>query len=568
MKSKLGEHAKQEIIESIRPLTSSREIARCARDLATHFGVGIDRIYAITKGVRPSRKPRSDRGKRAVDIRTDQNLQLVAGWVDLYDIKTSDAVMMARERGIDVPIEFTTLNRYLREAGLDKRSRRNLRTPHVRFEAKAPGEMFQFDISGLKERWFDTKNRRILSVSTLDISQNHPNTKPTRVRVWRFSLIDDYSRRVYVRYVAVDKPNSSHVVDFLLHAYAELGVPKVLYTDNDAVIKFGRNKRATEILGKALADRGGYEVWFHLPGNSRATGKVERLHSTIEGDERFIGLYLAERGNLSIDVLNDRFAVAVANRINNRVHSSTGETPMNRWRAGYAVVRTLDYSQLRSAFMADEFSLKLRDDLTIRFNKKSYQLPTNDLYPFADWIGQKLRVVFPDDQNYFTVVGLDGVEYDVPKELASPVAAGEFRSVRQTEAQELRKSIRAVAKADAAENKKSVSAPIPFFDMDFAATEPEGVLSFPDTKPTIAVEPEHIAAIAPGRVAANHNPALNFWEAVDRFRSRFADKSECKRFMDTIYASHDEECWLLLSEIESAVESRHIERPRLIAISN
>lgn len=560
----LGQNAKSEIRESITRCRTSKEIAAEVERWSAHFGVRKDRIYAITKDVRPQRKIRADKGDRRLDIRTDENLKLVAGWVDLHHIKTSDAILLARARGIDLPITFTTLDRYLRENGLDKKSRRSLRTPHVRMEAKAPGQRFQFDISGTKERWFDVTTRKILSVSTLEVSKNHPNTKASRVRVWRFSLIDDYSRRVFVRYFAVEKPNSSHVVDFLLMAYDELGVPLELYTDNDVVIKFGRNRRATEILNKVLRDQGGYENIFHLPGNARATGKAERLHSTVEQEEKFIGLYLAERGDLSIDVMNKQFAIAFQNRKNYARHSETGEQPMARWESTFSVIRRLDYATLRSAFMADEFEVRLRGDLTFRLNRQTFQLPTTDRYPFADWVGQKLRVVFHDDHPFFTVIGLDGVEYDIDKEPATLLVAGEeFKSPRQTNAETLRKEIRAKAKEDAAAIKRSgETQPIPYFDIDFA---PEAgntnVTPLFRNKPETTIEPERIAEVAPGRVAASHNPAINFWEAVRLFESDFATKSECKQFMDTLFASRDEECWLLRSEVEDAIEQRSADTP-------
>ncbi|MEZ5421819.1 MAG: hypothetical protein R2682_01835 [Pyrinomonadaceae bacterium] len=327
------------------------------------------------------RKQRADKGERRFDIASDETLQLVAGWVLEYDVTPAEAINLARQRGLKVEIEFPTLQRYLREQGLDKKSRRNPVSPHRRFEASAPGEMFQFDISGVKERWYDSKTRRIVSVSSLEVSKNHDNERPDRVRVWRFALIDDFSRRCFIRYVGVAKPNSSHVVDFLLSAYAEMGVPLKLYTDNDKIIKFGRNARTTEILNKVLIDQGGYENIFHLPGLSRATGKVERLHQTVEQCEKFIGQYIAERGTLSLEELNSRFAIGVMNRLNCMdIHSETGQIPMERWQRNFSRVRTLDADQLRSAFMADEHELKLRGDLTFRFKGETFQLPTGDHY--------------------------------------------------------------------------------------------------------------------------------------------------------------------------------------------
>lgn len=552
----LGEHARSEIRDAIKRCRTSKEIAAEVGRLSSHFGVSRQRIYEVTEDLRPRRKTRSDRGRRLVDLKTDADLRLVAGWVCEYGMNPADAIITARDRGLNVPIEFPTLNRYLREAGLDKKRRRSPEVPHRRFEASAPGEMFQFDISGLKQRWFDPSTRKIISVSSLEVSKNHPNDRPDRVRVWRFVLIDDFSRRIFLRYVGVEKPNSSHVVDFLLQAYAEMGVPLKLYTDNDKIIKFGRNARTTEILNKILLAQGGYENAFHLPGNSRATGKVERAHQSIEVCEKVIGQYIAERGGLTLESLNQRFAPGVMHKINNSVHSETGQTPASRWESHFSVIRRLDYESLRSAFMVDEFLVRLRGDLTIRIKGSSYQLPSGDLYPFANWTGHKLRVVFPDGQDFFTVVGLDGLEYDVVKQAAGADVAGEFRSTRETDAERLRKEVRALAREDAKRLKAEHSAaePIRYFD-DVPAEIPEtNVSRFP--KPETVVPGDLIAEVAPGRTVAAHDPAIHFWEAVARFEDRFASKSECKSFMDSLFASRDEECWLLLSEVGSAVDSR------------
>lgn len=558
----LGENAKAEIKECMGRCRTRSERSNEADRLSAHYQVGKDRIYAVSRDVRPARKMRSDKGKRIADLSTNEALRLVAGWVLEYDVSPAEAINMARDRGLDVPVEFPTLVRYLRENGLDKKSRRLNTTPHRRFEASAPGEMFQFDISGVKQRWLDQKTRRIISVSSLEVSKNHENTDPDRVRVWRFVLVDDFSRRCFVRYVGVAKPNSSHVVDFLLQAYAELGVPKRLYTDNDAIIKFGRNARTTEILNKVLIDQGGYENTFHLPGNSRATGKVERLHQTVEQCEKFIGTYIAERGHLSLEALNDQFARGVEAKLNNTVHSETGQTPMARWESTFSVIRRLDYESLRSAFMADEHEVKLRGDLTIRIKGRSYQLPTSEMYPFADWAGQRLRIVMPDDAAFFTVIGLDGNEYDVVKEDQRPDVAGELRSTRQTNADQLRRELKHVAKEDAKRVRTGTQAaslpePIRFFDAtinDQPSTIAPNVTRFPKPE-TVAVQPERLAEVAPGRVVASHDPAVNFWEAGSRFEKRFAAKSECKTFMDSLFTSRDDQCWLLLSEIESALSA-------------
>lgn len=557
MKKKIGDNAKTEMIDAIKRCTTPAEI----RAVATHYAevneCNIETVYRLTKHVRTGRKTRADKGKRVVDIRSDVNLKLVAGWVLEFDMNPAEALLTAKERGIDIPIELETFQRYLRENGLTKKARRKHETPHRRFEASAPGEMFQFDISGLKERWFDQNTRRIINVSQLEVSKNHANTKADRTKVWRFALIDDYSRRCFIRYVGVAKPSSSHVVDFLLKAYAELGVPKKLYTDNDQIIKFGRNRRATEILGKVLSDQGGYENIFHLPGNSRATGKVERLHQTVERCEKVIGQYLAERGALSVEALNEQFAPRVENQLNNRPHSETGMTPMARWESAFSVIRRVKYEDLRAAFAADEFTVKLKGDLSFRLKGESYQLPTSGIYPFASWINQKITVVFPDDLNFFTVLGLDGNEYDIIKDTTRPDAAGEWKDTAESSTDKLRKEARQLARDDAkrvrtASDSDRAAASIPLFDAEIAAVETGNIAQFP--KPETAVPVQRIQDIAPGRLGSNYaGAALDYWTAYELLRSGFTEAAECKAFLDTVYPSRDGGDKFLETEVREAL---------------
>lgn len=542
------------MIDCIRRCTTRSEIRAEVARLAAAYGCDPKTVYRTTRHVRPGQKTRNDKGTRVVDIRTDTTFKLMLGWMLNFDLTAAEAMATARERGLDIPVEMETFQRYLREEGLTAKSRRKNVTPHRRFEASAPGEMFQFDISGLKQRWYDHETRRIINVSKLEVSKNHENTKASRTKVWRFALIDDYSRRCFIRYVGVAKPSSSHVVDFLLQAYAEMGVPARLYTDNDQIIKYGRNRRATEILSKILSDKGGYENIFHLPGNSRATGKVERLHQTVERCEKAIGQYLEERGVITLEMLNDTLAPRIQHTINTRVHSETGQRPLDRWESQFSVIRRVEYIDLRSAFAADEWSVKIRGDLSFRFRGETYQLPTSELYPFASWIGQKVTIIFPDEQNFYTVLGLDGNEYDIVKDTARPDAAGEFRSTASS-AEQLRKEARALAREDAKRVKAAGSMPaIPIFDMEIEAAEATNVARFP--KPEISIGSGDVAEAAPGRVASQYSGvSLGYWDAYETFRDDFASAAECKAFLDTVFAAREGSDKFLETEIREALET-------------
>lgn len=515
MNRKLGQHARDEIRHAMRGLCGKQAKTEAER-LAGLYGVTPNSIYNLTADIRPPRKKRADRGTRAVDLMNDEFLKYAASLVVEYNLAPADALLQAATRlQQKAPVELATFQKYLREHGLSGKQRRTNATPHTRFEAAAPGEMFQFDISGSKERWFDLETRKILTVSGLEISRNHENDKPNRVRIWRFSLLDDHSRRSFVRYFGVDKPNGSHVIEFLLEAYSELGVPRLLYTDNDAIIKFGRNARASKILNRILTDKGGYEVIHHLPGNARATGKVENSHKRVEQTERFIGLFLAEGRTLDLPTLN-QFADEMNAAYNNRPHRTTLQPPLTRWQGTHSVVRKIPFELLRDALLADEFEAKIRGDVTVSHKGKVFQLPTGDNTPFRNWIGQKVTLIAPDSADFFFVVGRDGVEYEIARTLAAPQEAGAYSRAAASQGARNRKILKAHAKETAKtarEANKEAAQPQPILHFDTRHTAPEiNVAAFP--KPEIHVSPTQVAETVPVSTTAYQGRQLGFWEAI------------------------------------------------------
>lgn len=567
----LGKLAIDDIRKSIERCTNRNQISAEAERLRKHFGVSKSRVYEITKDLRPVQKTRGDKGKRIADLMNDEGLKFAASLVVQYNIDPFEALWTAKERGYNVPVEVPTFVRYLNEHGLNRKNRLSNRTNYRRFEAAAPGEVFQFDISGSKERWYDTKTRKLVKISSLDVSKNHENENSNLVKVWRFVLIDDHSRLRFIRFVAVDKANSSHVVSFLLEAYEEMGVPLKMYTDNDKIIKYARTQRATKILDKSLADSGGYEQIFHKAGNSRATGKVEVAHKWVEKLEKLLGLFIAEGRVLTMEVLN-RFAVQIERGYNNRVHRDTGQKPIDRWNAQRHLIRTVDANVLKSAFLVDEFDVIIGGDLTFRHKGICYQLPTDQL--FQNLVARqssknKVKIIFPDHADFFTLVDFDANEYDIEKREAAPDVMGEFKSTPDDVAERTRKELKIFAKENAKIEKENnrqgyVPKPIAVIDTEFEMPK-TNVSSFP--KPTVDVTPQILDTMpTPHKIAAENAYAgqlISWYDAVRIFSDEFASKAECKEFLDTVFASRDEE--LPEAQIRGALPSS--ERPKLRAVS-
>lgn len=554
MPRQLDQIAIEEIRHAISGLKGKLLKAR-VRELASKYDVSEASIYRVTEDARPKRKSRADKGKRRAALLEHEGLKLAAQLVTTQNLDPDLALETARVNGLETPVSLGTFQRYLKEHGVNKAARKNQVRAYRRWEASEPCELFQFDISGVKERWFDTTSRRLVYVSDKDVNANHPNTKPNRVRVWKFTIIDDFSRRRFVRFYAIDKPTSIEVIDFLLHAFRELGVPKTLYTDNDAVIVSKRMKRAAEILDKAFAESGGFKLQQHTPHNAQATGKVERSHQVIEKFEKLIGL---KRETPSIEALNE-FTRSINNKLDWQEHSVTGVAPMLRWRSTTQALRVPGADVLDAAFKAEEFTRKLNADLTISYAGTPYQLPRKT--PFVDWVNRTLTIVWPaGDADWFVVVGCDGIDYEITRVVAGADAAGEFKAVEESTGQRTMKVLKQQAKERKAEEKETGQPLIvPGFDKEFeSASEPRPVVM---PRPTEALTADKLATITPAiqPSAAPSGRWLGFWAAVaalidegvfDREANTFGTD---KAWLKGVFADREE---MAESEIRAALAVR------------
>lgn len=424
--------------------------------LAEQRGCHWSRIYNATRDLRPRRKPRADRGRRRVDLKEHAGMALATSQVVAHNLKPAFALELARANGHETPVAAGTYQRYLREAGLNRRQLRSPRVVYRSFEAKAPGEIFQFDITGLKQRWLDVKTRRLVYVPPSEVSSNHPNRKSTRVRVWAFVCIDDYSRYIFVRFVATNTANSCDVIKFELECFRHMGVPLTLYTDNDSKIVSQWNLRTASILDRAFAECGGFKLEQHTPENPNATGKVERAHQVIEEFEKLLGCCPAPVE--TVDALNlfaERFCAAK----NYTDHRATGMKPAIRFRAGHAVMRVPLDATLDAAFMARDIeAVKVNADVTISVDGVRWQLPRQSQIsltlrgdrsipnPFIDLaqLGRSMRVVWTREADWFLAIVGD-TEFELTKIEATADAASEFKSVAESNAVRNRNHFKGVA---------------------------------------------------------------------------------------------------------------------------
>lgn len=546
---------RQEIRAALAGLSGARakeEADRWAKSTNLH----VSRIYDITKDLRPARKPRSDKGSRKASLMQHPGMRNIAELVTTKKLDPDQAIEMSRANGFDVPVSLGTTRRYLRDAGLNRHKlRRGVRSCR-RFEASGPLEIFQFDISGVKERWIDVKTRRILKVSSLEVSKNHPNTKVNRIPLWKFVLVDDYSRLKYVRFVACGKPDSEHVISFLLEAFRALGIPKILYTDNDAIIVSRRMRRAASILDRYFAESGGFKLDQHAAGNPQATGKVEVAHQLIEKCEKFIGA-CDERPTL--DQLNT-FTERICKKVNWQVHRSTGEIPAVRFRHGNALMRIPPAETLDSAFKSTEFERQITAELTFSYEGVSYQLPRNAVIngernPFVDWVGQKVTIVWPTEADYFVLIGPNQTAYEIDRREARADQAGEFRTVAESIGQQAVKSLKETAGVKrAARLASGEHAIVPGIHKEFDM--PAAAAIMPRKKE--AMDVSLLAALTePGVVPPSmvEGRPIDYWTALSSLidEGSITAGANDKAWLQSVFAGRDE---MPDTELRAALASR------------
>lgn len=548
----LDNTARQEIRESVAGLSGKELIARLDH-LAAFYEVSKSRIYDLTKDLRPSRKTRTDKGERKANLLEDAGLSFAAELVVTRNLDPFWALRTAQDNGHAIGISLGTFTRYLREHNLNLKQRKNPVRAYRRWEASEPGELFQFDISGVKQRWFDRTTRKILKVSNLEISKNHANDDPNRCPLWKFVLVDDFSRMTFIRFYAITKANSTDIADFLMNAFRELGVPKTLYTDNDAVIVSKMMRRAERLLNQAFDESGGFRLLQHLPGNAQASGKVERTHQVIESFEKLVGV---KKYTPSLEDLNT-FCGRMCQYLNyDKVHSTTRQKPIVRWQSINTTMRIPTDSALDAAFKCKELERNINADLTISVDGKSYQIVREA--PFTDWINKKISVLWPAaDADWFSICNPNDLHYSdvwfqMDRKFAVADTAGDFKAVADNKQQETIKRLQQQAK----ERRAAIESPendiiTPGFDtpLSTATSQP---LSFP--KPRIEMTPDQLAAVAPGTMA--QATALTYWAAFDLCREEeILTASEAdKTWLRSVFAEREA---ITEDELRTAIENRN-----------
>ena len=140
-------------------------------------------------------------------------------------------------------------------------------------------------------------------------------------RAFLFCFLDDHSR-LLVGYRWAAREDVLSASGALRAGIAARGVPKAVYVDNGSPFVSGQLLRACAVLGIRLI--------HSRPGRPEGRGKIERAFRTVRQQ---LLVELEDRPPASLEELGGLFQAWVEQVYHRRVHSQTGQTPLERFLA-------------------------------------------------------------------------------------------------------------------------------------------------------------------------------------------------------------------------------------------
>ncbi|WP_331759447.1 DDE-type integrase/transposase/recombinase [Streptomyces sp. NBC_01579] len=192
-------------------------------------------------------------------------------------------------------------------------------------------------------------------------------------KAYLFAFVDDHSRAV-VGHRWGGAEDSVRLAAALRPALAARGVPEGVYVDNGSAFVDSALLRACARLGIKLI--------HSTPGRPQGRGKIERFFRTVR--EQFLVEVDTEKVT-DLAMLNRLFTAWVEQVYHRRVHSETGQQPLERWMAGAPFpVPTPD--ALREAFRWSELR-KVARTATVSLQSNTYNVD-------ASLVGRQVELVF------------------------------------------------------------------------------------------------------------------------------------------------------------------------------
>lgn len=250
-------------------------------------------------------RERSDKGQmRTLDAETEA--ALLALRKDYPGVSLPVLLRVARERTIlaaGLSVSLATVYRLFQRHGLVEAPDAASPTDRRRFECEYPNDLWQSDCMHGPKVSVDGRMRKS----------------------YLFAIIDDHSRLVpHAQFYLSEGVDCFQ--DCLLQAFEKRGLPRRLYVDNGSCFRSRMLAYACAQLGVAL---------LHAkPYTPQGKGKIERFFLTVRTQ---LLSHLPEE--LSLEELGDRLKDWLEGSYHQSVHSSTRQTPIDRYLSHLELLR-------------------------------------------------------------------------------------------------------------------------------------------------------------------------------------------------------------------------------------
>jgi putative transposase len=312
------------------------------------------RIYGESGRKLESLNPvkRSDRGRsRAIDEETVLALIRLRGQMPRMPVK--DLIRVMKKRGLITPgvtISLSTAYRMLKQADIARP--RVQPVDRRRYEAEHPNDIWQADV---------------LHGPSVTI-------KGKKRKAYLIAFLDDHSRLIpHAQFYPSERLEC--FLDALRQALLTRGVCRKLYVDNGAAFRSRHLEFITASLGIALI--------HSRPYVPQGRGKVERFFRTVRSQ-----LLSGFRGS-TLEELNLALGCWLRDRYHQRKHSSTGQSPLERFTEHVELLRTAPANL--EDFFRKVVRRRVAKDRTVSLNNRLYEAP-------IQLIGRRVQLLYHDHQ--------------------------------------------------------------------------------------------------------------------------------------------------------------------------
>lgn len=188
------------------------------------------------------------------------------------------------------------------------------------------------------------------------------NINGVKKRAKLIMIIDDKSRMI-TGFDFFFNDNALNMQKVLKKAVKTYGIPKKLFVDNGGPYSNKQLSLICASLGTILINA--------KPYSPESKAKIERSFRTIKD-----GWMRCSDWNdfKSLDDAKESLKSFIYNEYVNKIHSSTSQTPNERWHNEYNRIKYKTEDEIDKIFLQREFR-KVRKDRTVKFNNKFYEVP-------------------------------------------------------------------------------------------------------------------------------------------------------------------------------------------------